>query len=600
MATSPGEEGYSDAQKDTTPSTSSQMSSVAKGALILSIGTFVSRILGWYRERLLLDVYGDSNIASAYKSAFQVPDLLYYLLAGGALSAAFIPIFSAYLAKKQDADAHRIGSSIANMMLVAIAIGTIIEMFTAKYIVMMIAPGYIHHPEVFQLTVDLTRILCFMVFFTALSGLLTGMLNSYHHFLATTLVWNTYNLGIIFGLVYLRKYNWGPHGIYGVALGVIIGAFSMAAIQLPVLLKYGFRYSPVIDWAHEGVKKVLVLFVPVMIAFSLSQINLMNVPLIIVSLLGPPAVTDTQAASRLVLLPLGIFAVAISTAAFPRLAQQLALGETREFRETLVKSMKAILLLTAPATVAMFVLAEPLTFLLWGGGEFGAGGVRAAAYSLLFFVWALLGISVMQIINRAFFSMHQNWVPMLVALGVVAVNIPLSLLLIHTPLRYGGVTLASSLTLFIGCLVLVDLLRRRLGGLGGRELAIMGAKVMLASLLMGVVVYQVARITPLVPRFAYNTASGPLTVEQQRDLRDTRIVPRFPGSAPFIPREKAELGVAATLVVPRGKLLIQVGACAAIGLPLYFLLLRLMGVAEVNTVLARIVGKFRRRTPASA
>ncbi|HOS43291.1 MAG TPA: murein biosynthesis integral membrane protein MurJ, partial [Armatimonadota bacterium] len=538
MVTSPDDEGVAATSGANGDVASSAMSTVAKGALILSLGTLVSRILGWYREKLLLGTYGDSDINGAYIAAFNVPDLLYYLLAGGALGAAFIPVFSGYIAKGNQKDANKVGSTIANLMLVAIAVGTVIQLLFTPFFVRLIAPWYTPGSEVFTLTVNLTRILCFMVFFTALSGLLTGMLNSYHHFLATTLVWNTYNLGIIFGLLYLRQFEWGPHGIYGVALGVIIGAFSMVAIQFPVLCKYGFRYAPIMDLRHEGVRRVLTYFVPVMIAFTLGMATLQTIPGILATKLGPPVVADMRAATRLVLLPMGIFAVAISTAAFPRLAQQVALGQTDEFRATLVHAIKAVLVLTIPAVVGIFVLAEPMNFLLWGGDEYGANGVRAASYATMLLAAALLGLSLMQIVNRAFFSLGKNYVPMLVALGVVLVNIPLALWLMHTPLQYGGISLAASVTLVLGCAVLIDLLRRQLGGINGRSIAILTAKVLLASTLMGVAVYFVARLEPLTPRFRY-TETANLPAAELEALRQDDIGPHLRWAAPSVPETKS-------------------------------------------------------------
>ncbi len=571
MVTSPDDEGLtatSDANGDAVPS---EMSTVAKGALILSIGTFVSRILGWYREKLLLGIYGDSDITGAYIAAFNVPDLLYYLLAGGALSAAFIPVFSGYLAKGNQEDANKVGSIIANLMLVAIAVGTVILLLFTPFFVKIIAPGYAPGSEVFTLTVTLTRILCFMVFFTALSGLFTGMLNSYHHFLATTLVWVTYNLGIISGLLFLRKFEWGPHGIYGVALGVIIGAFSMAAIQFPVLRKYGFRYASIINLRHEGVRRVLIYFVPVMIAFTLGMATLQTIPGILATTLGAPVVADMRAATRLVLLPMGIFAVAISTAAFPRLAQQVALGQKDEFRNTLVNAIKAVLMLTIPAVVGIFVLAEPMNFLLWGGDEYGANGVRAASYATMLLAPALLGLSLMQIVNRAFFSLGKNYVPMMVALGVVLVNIPLALWLIQTPLRYGGISLAASVTLVLGGVVLIDILRRHLGGINGRSIAVLTAKVLLASLLMGVAVYVVARLELLTPRFSY-TETANLPAAELEALRQDDIGPHLRWTAPHVPETKS-VGAHGKLIVPRLKLALQVLVSLVVAVVVYLGLL---------------------------
>jgi putative peptidoglycan lipid II flippase len=571
----------------------SRTASVAKGAAIISLGTLFSRILGLVRDRMLLGTFGDSDIAGAYNSAFNVPDLLYYLLAGGALSAAFIPVFSAYITRGEQEDANRTGSSVGNLMLLALLIGVVIELMFTPAFVRLIAPGYEPGTPVFALTVSLTRVLCVMVIFTALSGLLTGMLNSYHHFLAPTLVWNTYNLGIIFGIGVLSKSPWvkdiavrwfgdplastNHASIFGVAFGVLIGAVSMVVIQIPVLLRHGFRYSPIIQMSHAGVKQVLKLFAPVMIGLSMSQLNLQAIPLVIGSLLGAPAVTDLKAANRLVMLPLGLFAVAISTAAFPKLAQQVARGETSEFLATVNQAIRAILLLCIPSAMGMFLLAEPMTFLLWGGDEFGVQGIRAAGFALVFFAWGVLGISLMQILNRAFYSLHDTITPVILGVSMVLVNIPLAWTLAKfTPLKYGGVALSTTLTTTVACLVLMALLRKRLGGLQGRALLIMATKVLAASAVMGIVIYFVA--LALAPTLADGT----------------RIVPVFHWPAPFLPQTRL-VGQAPPLDVPHAGLVMQMGACILLGGASYLLALRLLGVHEIAAVGNRIRAKFRRK-----
>ncbi|HEY3418059.1 MAG TPA: lipid II flippase MurJ, partial [Armatimonadota bacterium] len=322
------------------------MSTVAVGATIIAVGTLLSRILGLVRENLLVNTFHDRAITDAFLSAFLVPDMLYYLLAGGALSAAFIPVFAGYLAKDQHEDANRVGSTIANLMLIAVLIGLVFLFIFTPQVVQVIAHGYAPGSPKFNLTVILAREMCAMIIFTALSSLLTGILNSYHHFLMPTVIWNTYNLGLIFGIAVLSKIHTPAHlpaflhwqgntlGIHGAALGVLIGALSLVVFQLPAVFKYGFRYAPIIDLTHEGVRRVLLLFAPVVVGLALVQINQLAIPQIIGSILPDGAVTDIRVANRLVLLPLGLFATAISVAAFPRLSQQASLGEKRGFSET--------------------------------------------------------------------------------------------------------------------------------------------------------------------------------------------------------------------------------------------------------------------------
>jgi len=560
----------------------SSSSTVARGAAIIAAGTLTSRLLGWLREKLLLSTFGASFITGAYNSAFSVPDLLYYLLAGGALSAAFIPVFSDFLAKKQPEDANRTGSSIANLMLLALIAGVALELIFAPYVVRLVAPGYAPGTQEFQLTVYLTRVMCGMVIFTAMSGLLTGMLNSYHHFLAPTVVWNTYNIGIILGITVFSK--WSIFGgspahpsIVGVAAGVMVGALSMALIQIPVVMKYGFRYSCIIDLAHAGTKRVLQLFAPVMVGLSLSQLNLQMIPLMIGSIAGTTAVTDIRAANRIVLLPLGIFAVAISTAAFPRLSQLAALGETQEFRRTISSALRAILLLSIPSAMMIFVLATPMTCLLWGGGKFGMEDIRAASFTLAFFIWVLLALGAIQLINRAFYSLQDTFTPVIVGVIMVLLNIPTGLFFVkYTPLAYGGVAFSTTATTTVFTIVLFELLRRRLGGIDGRALLTTTLKICAASVAMAVVVYLIAY--RLAPVLADGTHLSPIY--------------RLHWHAPAITANKTlnELG---ELKIPVRKVVVQIGASMIAGLLVYLLALWAMGVEELSLVTARFRKKAR-------
>ena len=589
-------------------------STVAKGALIISAGTLLSRLLGLIRENQLLNRFGDSDITGAYNVAFMVPDLLYYLLAGGALSAAFIPVFSSYLAKGKHEDANRTGSSIANLMLMALIVGVTLQLIFAPYLVRVVGVGFDPSDpamrSVFDLTVSLTRVMCVMVIFTALSGMMTGILNSYHHFLAPTLVWNTYNLGIILGIAVLSKLPWrsgflgiqttdGTLGIYGVAFGVLIGALTMVLFQLPFVIKHGFRYSPIVDLAHDGVKNVLKLFAPVMVGLSLSQLNLQTIPLIIATTLGTPAVTDVRAANRLVMLPLGLFAVAISTAAFPRLAQQMALGEVQAFRDTVKNIVKAILLLSVPSSMAMFILAEPVTYLLWGGsGEFGQDGIRASAFALVFFAWGLLGISISQAIGRAFYSLQDTKTPVIIGIAMVAANIPLAFYLAtQTPLKYGGVAAATTVTSIISSLVLIEVLRRRMNGIGARSILIMTAKVLAASILMGIGMFWTA--TKLAPTMVVReqVIKGVLMPGWVERVTPVPTIVRWP--APSIPKTKPEMGTTHKLPIPeiRHQLAVQVGASLVMGFFIYLFTLWLLRTEELSLITGRIAAKFRRRPP---
>ncbi|HEY3415530.1 MAG TPA: murein biosynthesis integral membrane protein MurJ [Armatimonadota bacterium] len=502
----------------------SQRGSTLTAASIIFFGTLTSRVLGFVREYLLNNSFKDKMVTDAFRSAILVPDILYYLLAGGALSAAFIPVFSDYLTRGQREDANRISNSVMTLMLLAICGGLVLLLLFAPWVVRLVAWGYPPGSAQFNLTVILARELCVMVLFTGVSALMTGMLQSVNHFLAPVVIWNTYTLGIIVGIGVFSKlpvpswmpgfFHWtGPTlGIHGMALGVILGAVSLVAIQAPVVKRYGFSYAPVIDLAHEGVRKVLNLFTPVMAGLALSQINLLAVPQIIASLQSKGTVTDVGNATRLVLLPLGLFGTAVSSAAFPRLSQQATLGAKQAFTRLMNRSVRAILLLVMPSAAVMLVLAQPIIAFLLAGDEFGLTDIRATAFLLAFFSWGILAASLVQLISRGFYALHDTRTPVVVQIGMVVASLGISLALMYgSPFGYGGVAIAFSLTMTASTVVLLELLRRRLGRLGGRSIFTSLWKIALATVAMGVVLYGVsALIAPVATNGTQTLSLGPV------------------------------------------------------------------------------------------
>jgi len=557
------------------------------GATIISSGMLISRLLGLVRERLILGTFGDSNISGAYNLAFVVPDLFYNLLAGGAMSAAFIPIFTDYLSHDRHEEAHETGSTIATLLMIAMTVCVAICMLFAPQIIgklqLLQHPDHPFRPEDLALTVSLMRIMCVMLIFTAQSGHLTGILNSYKHFTTPVAVWLIYNLCIILGVSVFSKmplFGGSPAvpNIHGVAYSVVLGSVLLAVIQLPVALKFGFRFRLALNLAHEGVRKVLKLFLPVMVSLALGQINLLVLPLVLGAAFGLPAVTDIRAANRLVLVPLGLFAIAISTAAFPKLAQLAAWGEKAAFRNTLAQAMKIIMLLSIPSAMALFVLARPITYLLWGGGKFGQQGVEASAFVLMFFSWGLVALGLVQIVNRAFYAMRDTLTPTIVGIIMVVCNVAISLYLAHHELLgmgYGCVAFSTTLTTTLSTFILLFLLRRRMGRLEGRSLLIMVSKTLLASVVMGLVLYGCAQ------------ALAPM-------LGGHKLGPAFPWPAPFVPFN-ADEAQAVSFHAPALRLLIEFVVSGVAGLCVYLGMLKLLNVTEVAMLRERILSKFRKR-----
>jgi len=458
------------------------------GAGIMMAATVASRILGWVRDRSIGHYFGVSRHADAYWAAFNVPDLLYYLLAGGALSAALIPVLTGYLVREQREEGWRMVNTLATLLVLLVAAGAALIVIFAPYLVWVAAPGFHRDPARFAECVLYTRIMGPMVLFTVLSALSTGVLQAFRHFTAPSAAWLMYNAGIIFGVLALSRHL----GIVGICIGVLMGAALMVAVQVPSLVKRGYRFRPALELKHEGVQATIRLFLPVMAGLAFTQIGLLWLPGFFGSFFPEGVLSSLRYANRLVILPLGMFAIAISTAAFPALAAQVAQGKQEQFRRTLADSLRALLALSVPSAVGLAVLAEPIMRLLWQSGEFGDRAVAMGSYALVFYSGGLVALGVMQVVNRGFYSLKDTVTPPVVGVAYVALNMVVAVALMRTPLQYGAISLAASLSATAGCLVLVWLLARRLGGIHGRELAASLGKISLASAALGLAAWAVA------------------------------------------------------------------------------------------------------------
>lgn len=547
---------------------------IIAGATIMMVATLFSRLLGWVRDRAIGHFWGSTAHTDAYWAAFMVPDLLYYLLAGGALGAAVIPVFAGYLRRNEEAESWRAANTLITLASLLSVVGIALIMIFANYLVLLVAPGFTKRdPAAAVECARYVRLLAPMVFFTVLSALFTGILQSHRHFTAPAAAWLVYNVGIIGGAfaggLLVNRNPGDPSGIPIVALGVIVGAALLVAVQLPALRARGFRYRPTLDLRHPAVKEVLRLFLPYMAGLAFTQICLILLPIFFGSFF-PRGVTSLRYANRLVVLPLGLFGVAISTAAFPALAESIAAGEIAAFRRTFSKALRAVTALAVPSAAALVVLAGPVLRLLWRSGEFDEAAVDAATFSLLFYTVALIGLSALQIINRAFYSLKDTRTPPLVGIGYTILIVVLAILLMRTRLQYAAIAAASSIGVTLGTLVMFEFLRRRLGGADGRAILISFLRVAVASAVLAVVAF-------FVSRWCGQWLGVPVT--------------RFSATAPPVDAVAQVDTVAASF----WRVAVQVIASLAAGGASYLLLLRLLGAPELASF-----GEILRRRRAAA
>lgn len=464
---------------------------IADAAGLLMFAMVVSRILGYVRDVLIYARFGQNNITDAYQAAFSIPDFLYLLLVGGALSSAFIPVFAGYLATDQEDEAWKVASIVFNFVIVLMLLGIGLGLVYTPQLMRLLVPGF--DPPTMRLAVTLTRIMFVQAFFMALSGVTMGVLHSYRYFTATAAAAILYNLGIILVGWFLSPYL----GIMAFSLGVVVGAMANFFVQLPPLLRRGLRYHFSFDLSHPGVRRLWQLMVPVLASLSVTQLNLF-VNQNLASTLAPGLVAALRTAQRLMQLPVGTFAVALAVAAFPSLTAQAAQGKYAAYRHTLAQGLRSMFFLMLPATLGLMALGVPIVRLLFEQGRFTPAATQATAYALLFYAVGIVAYGSLQLLNRAFYAVQDTATPMLVGMFTIALNIWLNLILIGR-LGHGGLALAYSLAGIFNMVLLLFLLRRRLGPMGGRRLALSAAKSLVAALLAASAAWTVAgRLEPQV------------------------------------------------------------------------------------------------------
>ncbi len=458
--------------------------SLAMGAAILMAGFVGSRVLGLARTMVISNQFGATREYEAYLAAVRISDTLFQVLAGGAVASAFIPVFAAYLARSDMDRAWRLASSLLTIAAVVMTPISVLLMVFAPQVMALFTPGW--DPESQHLAANLARILLFSPVIFAVSTFVSSILNSFNRFFLASLAPMMYNLSIILGALLLG----GRFGVYGLAIGAAVGALMHLLVQLPGLVRERMEFRPVLDLAHEGVREVGRLMVPRTLGLGVVQVNyLVNV--VLASQLPAGSLAYLDYAWMLTMLPLGVFAMAISTAVFPTLAEQSALAELEALRRTVLSTLRLILYLTIPASIGLVVLGEPIVALLLQHGDFSPEATRATAYALSFYALGLTGWATAEIVDRAFYALHDTRTPVTVAFGAFLVNVVLSLVLMRY-LSFGGLALANAIGGLVEGGTLVVLLGRRLEGINLPRLAFPVAVFVFWAAAQGIVAAAVA------------------------------------------------------------------------------------------------------------
>ncbi len=456
----------------------SKIETITGAAVILAGASLASKLLGLLRNRVLAGTFGAGDTLDAYYAAFRIPDAIFQFVVLGALSAGFIPVFIELIEAKRDQ--WKVAITVLNALIGVLALFTILFIIFAPQLQSAIAPGF--HGEKLALTIRLARIMALGPLFLGISAVLSGILQSYRRFIIYALAPLFYNAGIIVGAVWLTEY----FGSAGLALGVVLGTILHMLVQLPATYAVGLRFRLQLDLKNAAVRKIGWLSLPRLLGLAVTQINLFAITLI-ASKLSSGSLAVFNLANDIQSVPLGLFAISLSTAAFPAFSEFAARADKQGFRRSFSATARLILFLTIPFVVLFLLLRAQIVRVLLGWGEFDWNATRATADALAFFSLSLFAQALIQLVVRALFAIKDTLSPLIAGVIGVVTNI-VGAILLREQFGVAVLALAFSLAMVVNLVALWIMLRLRMGSLDESHIVPSLFKISAAALIMALVV----------------------------------------------------------------------------------------------------------------
>ena len=426
---------------------------LARAGLIVTIAFLVSRLLGWVRLVVIGTTFGVNGETDTFFAAFRIPDLIFQLVAAGALSSALIPIVSGLLANGEEQRAWRVASTVANVMMAVLLALALVVLVLAPAIVPAVTPGFSDAQQ--AQTIELTRIMLASPILLALGSLATSLLNSKNRFSASALAPIVYNLAIIGGALIL-----GPiYGVYGLAIGVVAGSACHLGVQVLPLRSTGYRWSRHMELADPAARQSLLLMVPRAVGLGASQLTFL-VATSLATTIAVGAVSAFSIAFSVFQIPIGVIGIPIGVVMLPSLSRELARGEVASYVSLVSRALRLILWVMLPLAGLTIVLRSEVVTLLFGYGKFDQRGVDLTATVLLCLAFALASESLIAVLARAFYASKDTLVPVLAAVLAVVINVTLAIALVG-PIGLAGIGLAIAVGSWAEVLVLLAVLGRR-------------------------------------------------------------------------------------------------------------------------------------------
>jgi putative peptidoglycan lipid II flippase len=467
---------------------------IARAAGTVMLAFIVSQLTGLAAKILIAGSFSAGVELDAFYAANRPSETLVTIMAGGILVSSFIPIFVKFLVKDDRGSAWKLASATANLILVLMSLLAGLAALLAGPIVHYIL-GAGFSPDKQALTISLLRIQTISIVFFGLSGLVVGVLNSHQKFLIPALAPAMYQLGQIFGVLVLAP----RMGIYGLAWGVVLGSAFNLLIQVPPLLRLKGQYLPTFGLHNPSVGEVFLLMGPRMFGAAVVQLMLWVNTLLASHMTGGSVFSLTSGFSLMVMAQAAI-AQSVATAVMPTFSAQYAQGKLDDLRKTLASALRGVILLSVPATAGLILLSVPLVTFLYQRGEFTARTTQMVAWALIWYAAGLVFHSVLEVLVRAYYAMHDTRTPVLVGAAAMTVSIGLSLVFASLFqnigwMPHGGLALAVSVSTAMEVTTLYLIMRKRLNGIHGSDIAKGFGAAALGTLIMAVVLLGWMKVT---------------------------------------------------------------------------------------------------------
>ncbi len=482
--------------------------SLIKSTGTIGVATALSRILGFARDIFIANFFGTGMAAQAFFVAFRIPNSLRDLVGEGAANAAIVPVLTGYKVRGEKEESLRISKVLFNISFASLSALTLIGIIISPLIVRLIAPGFIREPSTLQLTVQLNRTIFPYLILIGLTAYTMGVLNTERHFAGPAFGPCFLNIALILASVWLCP----KIGVIGLVIGVLAGGAMQLALNVVIMYRKGITIDFKEGFRHPAVKKIGLLLIPRAFGSAIYQVNIF-VDTMLASLswiVGSGGVAALYYANRLIQFPLAIFGLALAQAALPKMSHEFSTNDMAGLKDTLSFSLRMTFLIMVPASVGLAVLGMPIIKMLFQRGEFTDYSTYITNSALFFYAFGLCAYGGIKLLVTCFYSMHDTMTPVKTALISVILNVVLNLILMW-PMKLGGLALATSISATVNFLMLYFILKKRIGRLGTKEITDSFIRVLLASIIMGIVLKFTSAKTACATGILLSMAAGAFT-----------------------------------------------------------------------------------------